>query len=263
MSKTFDMQILEGRDLDIYLHPTDTAAVVLNESAVSAMRLSSPVGEFIRDGSGKNWQVVGVVKDFVIQSPYKNVSPMIIHGWQDRYGVLNYRFNSNKSNADNQRIVEGVFKKNNPEYPVESNSAEDYYQRKFATERQTGKLASVFAGLSILVSCLGLFGLASYLAESRTKEIGVRKVLGASSLRIVTMLSMSFIKLVVIAIVIASPLAWYFASNWLDSYEYRVPVGVDVFVLAGLVSLLIALATVSAQAMRAALADPVKSLGSE
>ncbi|HTF16642.1 MAG TPA: ABC transporter permease [Chryseolinea sp.] len=263
MSKTFDMQILEGRDLDIYLHPTDTAAVVLNESAVSAMRLSSPVGEFIRDGSGKNWQVVGVVKDFVIQSPYTNVSPMIIHGWQDRYGVLNYRFNSNKSNADNQRIVEAVFKKNNPEYPVESNSAEDYYQRKFATERQTGKLASVFAGLSILVSCLGLFGLASYLAESRTKEIGVRKVLGASSLRIVTMLSTSFIKLVVIAIVIASPLAWYFASNWLDSFEYRVPVGVGVFVLTGLVSLLIALATVSTQAMRATLADPVKSLRSE
>jgi ABC-type antimicrobial peptide transport system permease subunit/DNA-binding PadR family transcriptional regulator len=263
MSKTFDMQILQGRDLDIYLHPTDTAAVMLNESAVSTMRLSAPVGEFIRDGSGKNWQVVGVVKDFIIQSPYKNVSPMIIHGWQDRYGVLNYRFSSTNSDADNRRIVEAIFKKNNPEYPVESNSAEDYYQRKFATERQTGKLASGFAALSILVSCLGLVGLASYLAESRTKEIGVRKVLGASSLRIVAMLSMSFIKLVVIAIVIASPLAWYFASNWLDSYEYRVPVGVGVFILTGIVALLIALVTVSTQAMRAALANPVRSLRSE
>lgn len=263
MSKTFEMQILQGRDLDIYVYPTDTAAVVLNESAVSMMRLSNPVGEFIRDSRGKNWQVVGVVKDFIIQSPYKKVSPMIINGWQNRYGTLNYRFNPANDIADNRRKTEAVFKKHNPEYPFENHSAEDFYQRKFASEKQTANLASGFAGLSIIVSCLGLFGLASYMAESRTKEIGVRKVLGASSLRIVSMLSMSFVKLVGVAIIIASPVAWYFASSWLESFEYRVPLGVGIFAVTGVVALMIALVTVSTQAFRAAVSNPVKSLRSE
>jgi ABC-type antimicrobial peptide transport system permease subunit len=187
---------------------------------------------------------------------------MIIKGWQDRYGVINYRFNTGNI-ADNRSKVEAIFKKYNPDYPFECVSAEDYYKRKFAPEKQTGKLASGFAGLAIIVSCLGLFGLASYLAESRTKEIGVRKVLGASSLRIVTMLSMSFIKLVVIAIILASPLAWYFASNWLDLFEYRAPLSPDIFILSGLVALLIAMVTVSAQALRAAIANPTRSLRSE
>jgi putative ABC transport system permease protein len=263
LSKTFDMQILQGRDLDIYTYPTDTASLLLNESAVQLMRLSNPVGEIIRDNGGKNWQVVGVVKDFIMESPYSNVSPMIIQGWQNRYGVINYRFNSTLSESENRRKVEAVFKKYNPEYPFECVSAEDYYQRKFSQERQTGKLASGFAGLSILVSCLGLFGLASYLAESRTKEIGVRKVLGASVIRIVLMLSTSFLKLVVVAIVIASPLAWYFANSWLEIFEYRVPIGPGIFLLTGSVALLIALLTVSLQAVRAAVANPVRSLRSE
>jgi ABC-type antimicrobial peptide transport system permease subunit len=262
MAKTFGMQILHGRDLNIYVHRNDTAAVLLNESAVNIMRLTNPVGEYIRDSQGKNWQVVGVVKDFIIQSPYKNISPMIIKGWQDRYGVINYRFNTGNI-ADNRSKVEAIFKKYNPDYPFECVSAEDYYKRKFAPEKQTGKLASGFAGLAIIVSCLGLFGLASYLAESRTKEIGVRKVLGASSLRIVTMLSISFIKLVVIAIILASPLAWYFASNWLDLFEYRAPLSPDIFILSGLVALFIAMVTVSAQALRAAIANPTRSLRSE
>jgi putative ABC transport system permease protein len=263
MSKTFGMHILYGRDLNIYIHPSDTAAVLLNESAVNIMRLSSPVGEFIRDGQGKNWQVVGVVKDFIIQSPYKNTRPMIIKGWQNRYGVINYSFNTGNNLADNRRKVEAIFKKNNPNYPFECVSAEDYYQRKFAQEKQTGKLASGFAGLAVVISCLGLFGLASYLAESRTKEIGVRKVMGASSFRIVTMLSMSFLKLVVIAIILASPTAWYFASNWLDLFEYRAPLSPDIFIVTGLAALFIALMTVSAQALRAAIANPVHSLRSE
>jgi ABC-type antimicrobial peptide transport system permease subunit len=263
MSQTLGMQILHGRDLDIFTYPQDTAAVLLNESAVQLMRLTNPVGEVIRDSQAKNWQVVGVVKDFIIQSPYRKVNPMIIYGWQDRYGVINYRFNDSGSDADNRRKVEAVFKKYNPEYPFECVSAEDYYQRKFAQERQTGKLASGFAILSIVVSCLGLFGLASYLAESRTKEIGIRKVLGASVFRIMTMLSISFVKLVMVAIVIASPLAWYFASNWLEAFEYRVPIGPGIFLLAGMVAIMIALVTVSVQAMRAAIANPVQSLRSE
>jgi putative ABC transport system permease protein len=263
LSQTLGIEILKGRDLDIFAHPADTAAVLLNESAVQFMRLNNPLGEVIRDSQARNWQVVGVVKDFIMESPYRNVSPMIIFGWQNRYGVINYRFNENQSDEDNRRKVEAIFKKNNAEYPFECVSAEDYYQRKFEQERQTGKLASGFAGLAIIVSCLGLVGLASYMAESRTKEIGVRKILGASILRIVTMLSMSFVKLVLVAIVIASPLAWYFASSWLNSFEYRVSVDPGIFLLAGIFSVLIALITVGAQAMLAAMTNPVKSLRSE
>lgn len=263
MAKTFGMQIFQGRDLDIYTHPIDTASILLNQSAVKAMRLPDPVGEVIRDDSGKNWQVVGVIKDFIIESPYQKVSPVIVKGWQSRYGVINYRFSTDHEIADNRKKVEAIFKKNNPEYPFESNSAESNYLRKFATEKQTGVMASWFAGFTIFISCLGLFGLASYMAETRTKEVGVRKLLGASVTQITFMLSWEFIKLVIVSIIVASPIAWYSVSDWLQAFEYRVPLGVGIFVLTGIVALLIALITVSTQAIRAAVANPVKNLRSE
>ncbi|MBI1768261.1 MAG: ABC transporter permease [Bacteroidetes bacterium] len=263
MTKTFGMRVKLGRDIDIKTFPTDTAAVILNEAAVDIMRLKDPIGEIIKDSNGTSWHVVGVVKDFIIESPYERISPMIINGWRDRYGVVNFRLNPANDQVKNLAETEKVFKKYNPEYPFEYFFAEEYYNRKFGNEKQTGTLASLFAGLTIVISCLGLFGLAAYMAESRTKEVGVRKVLGASTTTIATLLSKDFLKLVIISILVASPLAWLVVSNWLKSFNYRAPISVWIFVESGLVAIIIALLTVSAQAVKAAAANPVVSLKSE
>lgn len=263
MAKTFGMQITAGRDLDIYTYRSDTAAIMINEAAAGIMRLSNPVGEVVRDDQGRDWQIVGVVKDFVTESPFENISPMIIQGWQDRYGVVNYRFNDDNDIVENLSIAESVFKKNNPEYPYDGTLAEPSYDGKFATEKQTATLASLFAGLTIFISCLGLFGLSSYIVERRTKEIGIRKVLGASSSRITALLSQDFLKLVVVAIVVATPIAWYFMVQWLDTFTYRMPVSAWLFVVSGVSAVVIALVTVSFQTVKAATANPVNSLRSE
>ncbi|GHM99646.1 ABC transporter permease [Cytophagales bacterium WSM2-2] len=263
LARTFGMQVKLGRDLDIKTFPSDTTAVLLNEAAVDIMRLKDPIGETIKDNTGTTWHVVGVVKDFIVQSPYDRINPMIINGWTERYGVLNFKLNPANDQATNLALAEKVFKKYNPEYPFEYFFAEDFYNRKFGNERQTATLAASFAGLTIFISCLGLFGLAAYMAESRTKEIGVRKVLGASTLRITTLLSIDFVKLVFIAILFASPLAWFVINNWLQSFNYRVSVGVGIFIQTGIVAIVVALATVIFQAVKAATANPISSLKSE
>jgi putative ABC transport system permease protein len=191
------------------------------------------------------------------------VSPMIINGWRDRYGVVNFRLNPNKDRAANLAKVEFIFKKYNSEYPFEYYFADEFYNRKFGNEKQTGKLALLFAGLTIFISCLGLFGLAAYMAETRTKEIGVRKVLGASVSSIATLLSKEFVRLVIVAIVISSPLAWWIVAKWLESFNYRVAMSTWVFVNAGIISVMIALITVSFQSIKAAIANPVRSLRTE
>ncbi len=261
--KTFGVTIKQGRDIDIRTYPSDTVAVLLNETAVEMMRLKDPVGEVIKNENGQALHVVGIVKNFIVGSPYQDVGPMIINGWTERYGTVHFRLDPSHSQAEALQMAELVFKKYNPEYPFEYFFAEDFYNKKFGNEKQTGTLATLFAGLTILISCLGLFGLAAYMAESRTKEIGVRKVLGASTSKIAFLLSKDFVKLVVVAILIASPLAWLTVSNWLQSFNYRVAIGVGIFVEAGLVAIVIALLTVGTQAVKAGLANPVKSLRSE
>ncbi|HEU5291719.1 MAG TPA: ABC transporter permease [Cyclobacteriaceae bacterium] len=261
--KTFGVTITQGRDIDINTFSSDTAAVLLNESAVEIMRMKNPVGEVIKNESGEVLHVVGVVKDFIVGSPYQKVGPMMIKGWRNRYGSLHFRLNPELSQADALQKAETVFKKYNPEYPFEYFFAEDYYNMKFGNEKQTGTLASLFAGLAIFISCLGLFGLAAYVAENRTKEIGIRKVLGASTPGIIAMISKDFIRLVLVAIVISVPISFYIVNNWLQSFNYRVPIGVSVFLITAITAVLISLMTVGLQAVRAAVANPVKSLRSE
>jgi putative ABC transport system permease protein len=159
--------------------------------------------------------------------------------------------------------VEKIFKEYNPQYPLDYVFADDAYAYKFREEQQDGSLLALFSGLTIFISCLGLFGLATYIAESRTREIGIRKVLGASVSSITTLLSADFIKLVLIAIFISSPVAWYAMNKWLQGYTYHTPVQWWVFAAAGLGAVLIALLTVSSQAIKAALANPVKSIKTE
>lgn len=264
--KTIGVTLLQGRDIDVNNYPTDSNAVMLNEAAVKAMRVKEPLGMVIGEvGNDNKWTVVGVVKDFVLESPYQqNINPTMIFGPNKDYAqIIHAKLNAQNATGENIAAIEKIFKKYNPQYPVDYVFADESYARKFQDSQRTGKLAALFAGLTIFISCLGLFGLATYMAESRTKEVGVRKVLGASVFNVTLLLSKEFLRLVVVSFIIASPIAWYAMNKWLDNYSYRISIEWWVFAIAGLLAVLIAIVTVSYQAIRAALANPVKSLRNE
>jgi ABC-type antimicrobial peptide transport system permease subunit len=260
--KTAGLQLVKGRDFDLRQYLTDSSALLLNESAVKAMHFKDPIGQLIKN-SGITWHVVGVFKDFILESPFAPINPMVVEGAKGWFNVINFKLNGDHSTAENLKKAEAIFKRYNPEYPFEYNFVDAEYARKFADEKRTGTLAGLFAGLTIFISCLGLFGLATYTAENRIKEIGVRKVLGASVGGITVLLSRDFLKLVVVSFFIAAPLAWYAMYTWLQGYSYRVEIHWWVFLLAGFLSVLISLLTVGYQAVRAAIANPVRSLRSE
>jgi putative ABC transport system permease protein len=259
---TMGLKMVAGRDIDIRKYPTDTMAVVLNESAARRMGFTNPIGQPIKNDDGA-WHVVGVIQDFVTQSPFSPIAPIIIQGPKNWFGTVTLRLNAKNTKAESIEKLAAIFKKYNPDYPFEYHFVDETYSSKFEGEEHLGTLATLFAGMTIFISCLGLFGLATYMAENRIKEIGVRKVLGASVTRITTLLSKDFLVLVVIAFVIASPVAWWCMSKWLEDYAYRVQMNGWVFALTGLLSVLIAAGTVGYQAIRAALASPVKSLRTE
>jgi putative ABC transport system permease protein len=263
--KTTGLQLLQGRDIDPRRFPTDSNAAVLNESAVRAMGFKHPIGQTINPGAwGTNWHVIGVVKDFVFESPYDNIKPMIFQGPKaNDFNMLQIKLNGAHATAANLAAVEKIFRQYNPQYPFEYNFVDQAYALKFHEEQTTATLTAFFAGLTIFISCLGLFGLAAYMAENRVKEIGVRKVLGASVAHITTLLTRDFVLLVGIAILLASPIAWWSMQRWLTGYTYHIEISGWTFLLAGLVAVLIALCTVSFQAIRAALANPATSLRSE
>jgi putative ABC transport system permease protein len=265
-TKTIGVKLIAGRDIDVYNYPTDSTAVLLNEAAAQRMHVKNPVGMTIRatDGSGQ-WHVVGVISNFIMESPYeKDINPMMIFGPARNSGyVVHIRFNPAKTTADNLATTEKIFKEYNPQYPFDYVFADAAYARKFENAQRTAKLAALFAGLTIFISCLGLFALATYMAEQRTKEIGVRKVLGASAFNITALISKDFIKLVAVSFVIASPVAWVAMHKWIQSYSYRIGIEWWVFALAGIAVGVIALLTVSFQAIKAAMANPVKSLRTE
>lgn len=261
--KTMGVKIIEGRDIDIKAYPADSTAVLLNETAVKGMRFKNPIGQVIREDGGRNWHVVGVLKDFIFESPFQKVEKLMVNGPAAWFNVIHFKLNPARSVTDNLKLAENVFKKYNPEYPFDYRFVDEAYAKKFDSQKRTGKLAALFAGLTIFISCLGLFGLAAYMAQNRIKEIGVRRVLGASVNNITTLLSKDFLKLVVIALLIASPLAWWAMHAWLKDFEYRVDIEWWVFAAAGITSVFIALITVGYQAVRAALSNPVKNLRSE
>ena len=260
--KTAGFKLTAGRDFDLKQFPTDSNAMILNESAVKAMNFKTPVGQTIKNND-QDWRVIGVVKDFILQSPYQPTKPMIIQGAKGWFNVIHIKFNPANPTAQNLKATEVIFKKYNPEYPFDYNFVDEEYARKFNDEKRTGTLAALFAGLTIFISCLGLFGLATYMAENRIKEIAVRKVLGASVAGIASLLSKDFLRLVLIAIFIATPLAWWGMHSWLKDFPYHVPIRWWVFVMAGFMALAIALGTIIFQAIRAGLRNPVTSLRSE
>jgi putative ABC transport system permease protein len=238
------------------------SSLILNEEAVKLIGIPHPVGMIIK-WNDKDHTVIGVIQNIVARSPYKPIQPGIYYldyGWAN---YITVRLNPELSAQTALNTLEPVFKRYNPGSNFEYTFVDEDYAKKFSDEKRIGNLASVFAALAILISCLGLFGLASFVAEQRTREIGVRKVLGASLFHLWRMLSAEFVLLVGISCFVAIPIAMYFLHEWLKQYEYRTPMSWWVFATAALGALVITLLTVSYQAVRAALANPVKSLRTE
>jgi ABC-type antimicrobial peptide transport system permease subunit len=260
--KTAGMHLVEGRDIDIKNFPSDSTACLISEGTVKVMGFKNPIGQIIEDYPDK-WHVIGVIKDFILESPYESIKPFMIKGPKYGGNAIHIKLNEANGTAKNLAIAERVFKKYNAAYPFEFYFIDKEYTRKFEDEKLTGTLASLFAILTILISCLGLFGLAAYMAANRLKEIGVRKVLGASITNIASLLSKDFIKLVALAFLVASPVAWWAMNKWLLGYNYRINISIWVFIGTGFLAVLIALITVSFQAIRAAVSNPVNSLRSE
>ncbi|WP_254560739.1 ABC transporter permease [Dyadobacter diqingensis] len=259
--KTVGWQFVDGRDFSKDF-ASDSAGLVVNESAVKFMGLKNPVGEMLT-WNGTPLQIIGVVKDMIVESPYAPIRPLFYSMATGDGGVVNVKIDPQANAADALAKIENVFKKYDSASPFEYKFVDEEYAQKFFNEERIGKLTTFFSILAVLISCLGIFGLASFTAEQRTKEIGVRKVLGASVANLWQMLSRDFVILVIISCVIAAPVAFYFLNGWLQKYEYRTEVSWWIFVLASLGALIITLMTVSYQAIRAALLDPVKSLRSE
>lgn len=259
--KTAGLELIAGRDIDVYNYPSDSSAVLINETALDFMGFDDPIGELIKDGD-KEYRVIGVVKDFIIDSPFGKEGGILIFGPNLQQNFIHLRL----SETDLPQTIaqlETVFKKFNPGSPFGYIFADEMHERKFVSQQQTKSLTSVFSALAILISCLGLFGLAAFIAEQRSKEISVRKVLGASVGGLVFLVSGEFTKLVLIAMLIGGPIAWYVMSEWLSGFDYRVGIDWKVFLGTSLIALVIAFLTVSSQAIKAALVNPAKTLKSE
>lgn len=262
--KTIGIQIIEGRDFSTEFK-TDTAAMIINEAAAKVLGFKNPIGKYVTWTSNDNQkrQIIGVAKNMTMESPFNPTRPAFFFLNNNWASLYNIKLKANMSTSTAIEKVGEVFKRFNPGSPFDYKFVDEEYSQKFASEERIGKLATFFAVLAIFISCLGLFGLASFVAEQRTKEIGVRKVLGASVLNLWQLLSKDFVYLVLISCGIAIPIAYYYLNNWLKNYDYRTEISWWIFALSALGALVITLLTVSYQAIKAATVNPVKSLKTE
>jgi len=259
MMELLGLQMKEGRMFSTKFG-SDSSSVIFNESAIVAMKLKNPVGKIV-DVWGKNKKIIGVVKDFHFESLYKKVSPFFFRCYQNNGNVF-VKIKAGKERETLARL-ENFYKQFNQGLPFEYKFLDDDYQALYSSEQRVSVLSRYFAGIAIIISCLGLFGLAAFTAQKRQKEIGIRKVVGASVSNVVMLLSKDFLKLVLIAVLIAFPLSWWVMHRWLESFAYRVPISAIIFIIAGGSIILITLLTISFQSIKAALANPVKSLKTE
>ena len=259
--RTNGLTMAAGRDIDLEKHPADTISCVINESAAKVLGFKDPIGQIIKDEE-VNWTIVGVVKDFLIGEPDQAMDPVLIKGsiWG---GIINIRLAGGPSSLRHVQQAQEILKKYNPNFLTDLQFADEDYAAKFRQAKNIAILISSFAVLAIFISCMGLLGLSTYMAENRIKEIGIRKVLGASVAGITTLLTRDFVKLILVSIGIASPLAWIFMNFFLRQFSYRTSLDAWVLAVAGGGTLLIALFTISFQTIRAALMNPVKSLRTE
>ena len=259
--KTIGWQVTQGRDFSDEF-ATDSSALILNEAAAHFIGIDNPVGEQV-SWFGTPYHIVGVVKNMVMESPYDEVRPILFSLTRDGGDVAILKINPAMNVQTALSKIAPVFKKLNPEQPFEYKFTDDDYAQKFGNEERVGKLAGFFAMLAVLISCLGLFGLTAFVSEQRKKEIGLRKILGASVLNVWNLLTKDFIRLVLISFFIAMPVSYYFMYHWLEAYRYRAPLAWWIFAAAGAGAILITLLTVSFQAVKAAVGNPVNNLRTE
>jgi putative ABC transport system permease protein len=259
---TIGWNIIAGRDFSAAL-ATDSMAFVLNEAAVKQMGLLNPVGERVKWHS-KDFTIIGVVRDMVMTSPFLSPMPTVFMMNTERgMNVIEIKLAPNKPPLEALSAIGAIFRKFSPDTPFDYQFEDVQYAAKFTTEQRIGDLARVFSLLALFISCIGIFGMSSFVAEQRRKEIGVRKILGASALGVWALLSREFITLVLISLALASPAAWYFMHGWLQHYQYHTAITWSVFLIAGIGVVLLTLLTVSYQSVKAGLENPVKSLRTE
>src|SRR5687767_7007028 len=259
-TKTMGVRILEGKDFSGV--PADSSNMIINEAAVKAMGLKNPIGKQLRYGTYK-FTVIGVTNNIIMGSPFQAVDPMLVHFSSNNINTINIRLAASAKPQQAIKAIEPIFKKYNPAYPFEYKFVDEEFNRKFLTEDLISRITNIFAGLAIFICCIGLAGLASFTIEKRVREIGIRKVLGATLQQLLMLISKDFLKLVLIAFMIATPLAWWFMNNWLEKYPYRIDISIWLFLAVGMLILLLALVVVSLNTLKAATTKPVKSLRTE
>lgn len=256
---TAGMEIVEGRGFDETPNNDD---ILITQTFARLMGEGSALGKTVRRDDD-SYTVIGVIKDYLYGDMYGTSDPVMFFNYHGDARHLYVKTKPGVAIAETLSVMESILRKHNPAFPFEYEFVDDAFNARFRSEKLVGSLSQIFALLAIIISCLGLFGLAAYTAEQRKKEIGVRKVLGSSIANIVQLLSKDFILLVLISLVIATPVAWWFMNNWLESFAYRIEINWWVFIVSGLVAIAIAVFTVSFQALKSALANPVKSLRTE
>ena len=260
-TKTMGIKILQGKDFSGT--PSDSSSMLLNKAAVDAMGLKDPIGMRMSNGGHDPHTVIGVTDNVVMGSPFEPVDPMMVYFSPDAANAISIRLKNSISPKNALTAMEPIFKRYNPSYPFEYKFVDEEFGKKFIAEELVNKLTNIFAGLAIFICCIGLAGLASFTIEKRIREIGIRKVLGASVQQVLLLISKEFLKLVLVAFVIAVPLTWWFMNNWLEKYTYRVNISIWLFGFVGVVVMLLTLIVVSLNTIRAAIANPVKSLRTE
>jgi len=255
----YDIQIVEGRNFSKDFTSDEKGVFLVNEAAVRAAEWELPVGRQFTPWNGRTGEIVGVMKDFHLHSLHSPIDPLYIYLNPRSFSKISIKINPNNI-PETIDYIKGIMKKHSPNYPFEYSFFDEVFDRAYHTEQRMVQIFSSFAILAIIIACLGLFGLTAFATEQRKKEIGIRKVLGASISGIVTLLSKEIVKWILIANLIAWPLAYYFINKWLLSFAYRIELTPGMFLLAGILALVIALVTISLQSVKTAVANPVESL---
>ena len=258
--KTMGIKLLAGRNF--FGMPSDSSSVLLNKAAIEVMGVKNPIGMKLKNGNASH-TVIGVADNVITDSPFEPVDPMMIYYEPSNTSTVTIRLNQSAQLHKALKSIEDVFKKYNPAYPFEYKFVDQEFEKKFIAEELVRKLTNIFSGLAILICCIGLAGLASFTIERRFKEIGIRKVLGASIQQVLALISKEFLKLVLIAFLIAVPLTWWLMSGWLQNYTYRVSISGWMFGIVGSMVLLLTLLIVGLNTIKAAISNPVKSLRTE
>jgi ABC-type antimicrobial peptide transport system permease subunit len=260
--KVMKLQIVQGRDFSPAMATDSTDAFLVNETAVKQMGMKNPIGQWVSAWSKKG-HIIGVLKDYHTQSLHEAILPVMIDVKEDQnFGVFLIRTKPGQTKQALESLA-SLYKDVNPDYPFSYQFVDEEYKKLYSSELIISQLSIIFAAVAIVISCLGLLGLVMFSAEQRIKELGVRKVLGASVNQLVALFAQDFLKLILIAFVIASPLAWFAMNKWMRSFAYKTEISWWIFALAGSVSLIIAFVIMSYEAFKAALTNPVRSLRSE